>query len=138
MVFYHGQNGETEFYRASQIGQEDGQSNVTTAIECRVCKGKGKQHLIVHSADDQGAKNLDVNCVWCDGTGAMSAQSLKEYEWNQTAWCKCEDRHIQWLFFDDSVPHYLEYEGEAMLYEYCPIDKHHYHCSKCGKITQIG
>lgn len=39
-------------------------------------------------------------------------------------WCQCEDKTRVKLFCD----------GECK----CPIHKHHYHCTTCGNVVQIG
>ena len=41
-------------------------------------------------------------------------------------WCECEPPTMRNSIFVDN--------GKC----YCGIFKHHYHCPKCGKITQVG
>ncbi len=103
---------------------------MTTGTQCKVCKGSGKQILTVH--DPFGAnpntpkvRKVDIDCVWCHGTGTMQKQDLAQYEWNQRAWCECGNPSGRTRFYDD---------GECD----CGCVKHHYHCSDCNKITQIG
>lgn len=43
------------------------------------------------------------------------------------SWCEDSDKHG----FENSV-----YMPDKFCE--CGIDKHHYHCSVCGKVTQIG
>ena len=46
MVFYMGQNRRGHFYKPSEIGQEDGQSEVTIEkkdLECFFCKEAGEE-----------------------------------------------------------------------------------------------
>jgi hypothetical protein len=40
-------------------------------------------------------------------------------------WCTCKEAGDDWQFFDDGM---------------CPCgcNRHHYHCKKCGGITQTG
>ena len=42
-----------------------------------------------------------------------------------TKWCRCGEEEGEWIFLDD---------GECE----CGIHKHHYHCSRCGKVLQVG
>ena len=101
--------------------------------QCRVCEGKGTQNLKVHYVTETFGheagtwEETEIPCVWCGGSGQMTRETAEELEWNKTAWCRCEDPTIYRTQFYDDGGH----EG-------CPVQKHHYHCQGCGKITQIG
>ncbi len=53
MVLYSGQNKETRFYKPSQIGQDDGQSEVefTRCTEKVVCNRCGAEYADQNSVD---------------------------------------------------------------------------------------
>jgi len=42
------------------------------------------------------------------------------------SWCECkEEGPSTWLFMDDNACE-------------CGVQKHHYHCTVCGKVKQVG
>lgn len=105
---------------------------------CKVCKGTGKQTCITRKATITGAKELsdggmevnvsdsgqiedevEINCIWCDGTGQMTEQQARELEQYRNAWCRCKNRSGQ---------HPYRHTNGA----------HGWKCNDCGKITQTG
>ena len=93
-------------------------------IECPICKGKGKLHCKSTTYGTDEVVELDIDCYLCDGEKEISEQKYKDYEAEKELWCECEESTF------GSYPQ----DGECS----CGIYKHHVHCGKCGKISQIG
>lgn len=92
---------------------------------CPTCKGKKKVEVTVVTV---GSKNPDekilMNCHVCDGAGQVSDQKLIAIQKAEKLWCRCKESTF------GSYPQ----DGECN----CGVYKHHVHCGKCGKISQIG
>lgn len=72
------------------------------------------------------AQKFTITCAWCGGTGYLTPKQKAEKEHYQNMWCECPESEddYDWRFCPDKS---------------CPsMRKHHYHCQKCGKITQVG
>jgi len=91
---------------------------------CKVCKGTGKQTTTITTWGSDKVEKFESNCVWCNGTGQMTEQQLGNYNYDKNMWCKCKDKTDAYY-----VP-----DGVCR----CGIGKHHYHCNKCKKVTQVG
>lgn len=94
----------------------------TATLTCPTCKGTGKQTLAVHGAD--GESDLPIRCVLCDGTGQVTQAKLDALKRFADSWCQCDGGG------DD--PYYVA-DGR---HDHC--GKHHWDCSRCGGIVQIG
>lgn len=90
-------------------------------IKCLCCKGSGEQILSVH--ENGKVTPFKMNCVWCDGKGKMTDEEHEDYLYEQNMWCKCKV---------ETGTRYYE-NGE-----HSKIHKHHYRCTKCKKVKQIG
>jgi hypothetical protein len=89
---------------------------------CRVCKGGGKQHVqFTEVGSDRTAKKgvLDVDCIWCAGTGEMTDEQSESLIRFDEAWCKCKK---------SSGSTYYRHDNGA----------HGWQCNDCDKITQTG
>jgi len=98
----------------------------TKTVKCPVCKGKGRQTVRATEVTVQGERELDpveIDCIWCHGKGALTPEEYREYLEVTDMWCECEEPG-EAIFHPD---------GES---DFCR--KHHWTCSKCGKITQVG
>lgn len=95
--------------------------------KCPVCNGKGRQTVVateyVPGGKDKELPPVEIDCIWCHGKGRMTPEEYADYRDINDMWCECE------------VPGEGIYhaDGESDLCE-----KHHWTCSKCGKITQVG
>lgn len=74
------------------------------------------------------SETVVITCIRCEGTGVLSAQQLKILEYEQKIWCRCSDN-------GNGV--YYHADNPKPTGNWC-VCKHHWHCSRCGKITQIG
>jgi len=92
--------------------------------ECTVCKGRGKQDVkvSVHGDGEAGASSFTMDCLWCTA-GRMTPGQRAEHEEYCAMWCKCEE-HGELEFFEDG--------------EHAGLHKHHYRCSDCDGVVQIG
>ena len=97
---------------------------VIASKKCTACKGKGKTGVKI--IDSHGASHMTINCFWCQGIGTVSPSLHKQYLLSKRMWCKCGDKGF--VFYDDGDHPKCKYK----------INKHHYHCASCHKITQIG
>lgn len=98
---------------------------VIVSKKCTACKGKGTTGLKI--MDSHGASHMQIKCFWCQGLGMVSPSLHKQYLLSKRMWCKCTG-NVDNIFYDDGDHPDCKYK----------INKHHYHCSNCYKITQIG
>lgn len=63
---------------------------------------------------------LVMKCPTCKGTRKVTRKQAREYKAYQEMWCRCED------------------PGDGIYHPDTRKMKHHWTCSKCGKVTQIG
>jgi hypothetical protein len=94
-------------------------------VECPNCKGVGRQELKVSNLDSPGIESLVIPCVWCNGGKIVHRSIADAWTRERDAWCKCGA---------ESVPGPYPQDGECK----CGVYKHHVHCAKCGKISQVG
>lgn len=91
---------------------------------CPTCKGKKEQTIKVVTV---GVKDSDdsfkMKCSDCNGTGVVNKEQSELIDFRNNMWCECEDDHGV-VFYDDGV--------------HPEIEKHHYRCKKCNKVTQLG
>lgn len=94
-------------------------------VNCPDCKGKGKITVTITEAGKKGEKKWVTDCLTCQGVGKVTKEKNKAYKDYLNMWCECENSPIEaWTFHDDG--------------EHPVIQKHHYRCGICHKITQIG
>ena len=89
---------------------------------CKVCKGTGKQHVRGRMLTPNGwveEPPVDIDCIWCKGTGNMTEQQAQDLEDYRNAWCRCKN---------SSGSHPYRHANGA----------HGWKCNDCGKITQTG
>ena len=67
-------------------------------------------------------------CMQCEGEGVMTLEQRESQEAWRKLWCRCDEKEESDVYYHDN------YEGEEDI---CP-DKHHWHCSSCKQIRQIG
>ena len=95
-------------------------------IKCPECKGKKQITVTMQDWGKPETKTShQIDCVTCDGKGFVTAERSQEWCKYQNMWCTCKKPSDDIYFMDD---------GECD----CGIEKHHYHCSICDGITQIG
>ena len=96
-------------------------------IECPTCKGKGTVTVEAVTIDERGTTKeppLEIKCLTCRGEGRITKKRSAQLKRAAALWCSCGNPSGDVYFHDD---------GE------CPdCRKHHYHCSDCGKIVQVG
>jgi hypothetical protein len=92
---------------------------------CPVCQGTGKQTVTVTEfGSDKPTDSFEMNCIGCDGTGKVNDNTLRMIEYERNMWCQCET---------DYGSHYVPDDTKNAA-----VNKHHYVCNKCGKVTQVG
>lgn len=92
---------------------------------CTGCHGTGKMTITGAEITAGGMKTLppvQIDCVWCNGTGQLTNRQAKEQEDYTGLWCRCEG-HVETEYVPDG-------QGQ--------INTHHWVCTTCGKIVQIG
>jgi len=94
--------------------------DTTELITCTACKGSLKINVEVREFGAKKSRRVTLNCVTCDGTGKITREMQ---EVMNNFWCRCEE------------------PGETHFYadgQHAGLNKHHYRCSKCGRVTQVG
>jgi hypothetical protein len=95
---------------------------------CPQCNGLGKIKITV--APFFGKKewdSFDMNCFTCDVNKTATKTQVDQFNFEKNMWCKCSNagKFSQDTYFvDDNKRKDLK--------------KHHYRCSICDKVTQIG
>jgi len=91
--------------------------------QCPQCKGDGKITLTVkHLFSDEPDEISKIDCPTCDGNGTVDDETLQLFYYEKSLWCTCGNKNGSYY-----VP-----DGKGV------IDKHHWLCNDCNKITQIG
>lgn len=96
--------------------------NFTRTVACPQCKGGGQITVTVEGCESGTFK---MPCMTCKGSGRISLRAAQAYKEEMEAWCHCGH--------DGSDP-IFKADGACG----CGINKHHCHCSNCGKVQQIG
>ena len=79
MVYYVGQNGHSEFHPASEIGQEDGMSEVTITRTVAICNKCGATYDDSESID-MARKWIRAGYAPCPNISCPGELELKEKE----------------------------------------------------------
>ena len=89
-------------------------------VPCPRCKNGVMEYTVI-----EGGKSTahTMQCIDCGGSGKITKAHAANIEHQKTLWCECEEPG-NGTYVDD---------GESSV-----CYKHHYVCSKCGKIQQIG
>ena len=93
--------------------------------ECPTCHGNGEQTVTVTEWRPGGGTSSThkITCVTCRGAGTVSAERLEEWHETQRMWCGCDE--------PDDPTYYADGEHPSLR-------KHHWRCSTCDGVTQIG
>lgn len=86
-------------------------------VTCPACDGKKTVPITMN-----GMRH-SMECHICDGVGEVTPEKKAEFDTFRAIWCRC-DKPESPRFFDDG--------------EHPEFDKHHWRCTACEKITQIG
>jgi len=88
--------------------------------ECPVCNGTKETNFWFESVCHK------ITCHTCNGTGKVTDEQMQMREFEMQMWCECE-----------TLEHGAFHDDGEMPWDWC-VGKHHYHCTRCGKLTQIG
>jgi len=91
-------------------------------MKCPTCKN-GKITLSVETFGEEGIEEYEIDCIDCKGTGIISNAKNKQLEFQKNMWCKCEQ---------STGPKYYANGKHPELH------KHHYRCTTCKGVVQIG
>lgn len=84
------------------------------------CKN-GKMTIKVSEYGVPGEQAIEITCIDCRGTGQLTEHQAAVIEASKHIWCQCPIEDCRSIFHPDS-----------------PGVKHHWTCTTCGKVTQIG
>ena len=87
---------------------------------CPQCKGKKILTCEVVDHSSNTTSSFETDCITCNGTGEVTAARKRQYDDAVASWCQCKGEHDSYY-----VP-----DTRHM--------KHHWRCSSCRKITQVG
>jgi hypothetical protein len=83
---------------------------------------------------DKPTKITEMQCISCDGTGLANEAILNEFQFYASCWCSCpgvqRTPDLSAVFHDNG---YTPLAGD----DWC-VTKHHWHCTQCHKLVQIG
>lgn len=92
--------------------------------ECYICKGRGVIPMQAVEIGEGGERIplpiVEIGCVVCNGTGKVGVGSKEAWD---NFWCRCDE------------------VGDGIYYhdgEHPDCFKHHWRCSKCGRVIQVG
>lgn len=95
--------------------------------KCPACDGTGKMSIKFMEFSSKGVKTnppVAIDCIWCKGIGTVDKKQLAEMESYAKMWCKCDNPSEEADLSEDG--------------EHPDLIKHHWRCSNCGKVKQIG
>lgn len=78
----------------------------------------------VSEAGKPGSTSHSMPCITCDGAGAVTPRAAERHHAEVAMWCSCGNPSCQSDYYPDGA--------------HPEIYKHHYRCSDCGKVTQVG
>ena len=90
-------------------------------MKCKFCNN-GKVTITAAILTDNGFKEespIEIDCIWCNGTGELTASQVQKLQDLEDAWCKCGNP-----------------SGQVSYYQHGHF--HGYNCADCGKIVQTG
>ena len=94
---------------------------------CSVCSGSGIIHCSISTfGSTKPVEQIDINCIDCRGRGTITSDIVKMIEKRNTIWCDCPDTSLDRGFYYVS-------DGVSTV-----CAKHHWCCSTCKKIIQVG
>lgn len=102
-------------------------SSPAESSPCPGCSGAGAIVARVEF-DDEAPTDMRLTCTWCGGTGALSEEQRRQYDWAQLIWCRCEASLRAGL---------VAHGNSETPWKNC-VEKHHYHCGSCRGVSQIG
>ena len=92
--------------------------------DCPVCDGTGKQTIkFSYHGEPEKDHESEITCVICDGEKKVDQETLDMIEYEKNMWCKCEEDTDAKYYSDGQHPE---------------IHKHHWRCTSCDKVKQIG
>lgn len=100
--------------------------------DCPTCHGTKKMTVTAQLFTDKGFKPqepVEMDCFTCNAKGYLTQEEVDRKEAEKKIWCKCPD-HPYAKFHEDGDEQ--EYPGGFT------VSKHHYSCTVCGLIQQIG
>lgn len=95
----------------------------TERVPCPICKGKGRvivRSELVVKGKARPMPPLELSCATCRGECLITPKDAAEIKFSLTRWCHCE------------------VQGDPIYHPDTRKMKHHWTCSNCGKIVQIG
>ena len=90
-------------------------------MKCTQCKD-GKMTINVTEYGKE-PKAVEIDCIHCNGSGEIDQATAEAIEYEKNMWCKC-DEHTGPRYYSDG--------------EHPEISKHHYRCTTCDGVVQIG
>lgn len=93
-------------------------------VVCPTCLGEKKQTITmtIWGSNERPITTV-IDCISCNGTGEVSTEYARALKKHEEDWCSCKK---------STGPRYLK-NGEDKR-----CRKHHYRCTTCDKIVQIG
>jgi hypothetical protein len=89
---------------------------------CPKCK-EGKTTLTISYFGSKESEKVEIDCVYCDGSGKITQETLSDINFEDDMWCTCDTDHGTKYYSDGQHPE---------------IHKHHWRCKGCGDVKQIG
>lgn len=93
-------------------------------VVCPTCKGRGVQDVALTTHGEGAEHKYRIVCVFCAGRGTLSQRDAAEFARWRNSFCKCS-RPASHAYF---VPDHADPSCE----------KHHWRCSHCNGLVQIG
>jgi hypothetical protein len=87
-------------------------------VQCPTCKGSGK--IEIDFFENKQTQKMSLKCYNCDGAKVVTVATLAAINASNLIWCRCKN------------------PGEQIYHPDSGNQKHHWTCSICGKVTQIG
>lgn len=93
-------------------------------FECPQCKGSGHVDCEVWVFGSEEPSVSRLTCPTCRGEREITREALDHYRLENEMWCECEEPCENPDYFADGA--------------HPEIRHHHWRCSRCRKVVQIG
>lgn len=93
--------------------------------KCPTCEGTGEiRYRVEEWSENPSIVEQSSPCFDCRASGYVNTETLKKIKYEENMWCECEEQNDDAYYVPDNEHEFVK--------------KHHWRCSECKKVVQIG